>query len=331
MLSNNPNYNCSNVMYSKIGLFSLLVAFFLINVSSTLLADKPDFSVVTLKGDNQVKRVDGANWEKLKAGDKLFSDDQIKLADGAYLALLHTTGAPIEVSKSGNYTVKKLASQASTHKSDVTKKFTKYLVDELKSSDDVLSSGDYRKKMKNLGAVERSIESANTNSITAMMPLNSYSIDNTMSFNWNDNKLSDKYNLIIKNSDSKVIYENNTNENNLNVDLSSLNMDKDECYFWYVTSGENKSEEYCLFNINEEEVNSINTDLKTIEDEIGSDNSALASLVKANYLADKNINYKADQEFANAISITNNDNYKVVYAKFLLKMGMNDKAEALLK
>lgn len=330
MLVNNPNYKSNNVIYSKVGLLSLLLVLFLINSNNIFSADKPDFSVVTLKGDNQVKRTDATNWEKLKAGDKLFSDDQIKLADGAYLALLHTSGSPIEVSKSGNYTVKKLSSQASTHKSDVTKKFTKYLVDELKSSDDVLSSGDYRKKMKNLGAVERSIESTNSNSITAMMPLNSYSIDNSITFNWNNNE-NNESNLVIKNSDSKVIFEKNTKANNLTVDLNSLNLNKDECYFWFVTSGDNKSEEYCLFNINEEEINSINADLKTIEEEIGSENAALASLVKANYLSEKNINYKADQEFANAVSISNNDNYKVVYAKFLLKMGLNDKAESLLK
>lgn len=331
MFLTKQNQNSSRGILNKFCLFAFFLGFFVVNSNLTLLADKPDFNVVTLKGDNQVKRANLENWDKLNAGDKLFADDQIKLANGAYLALLHSSGAPIEVSKSGNYTVKKLASQASSHKSDVTKKFTKYLVDELKSSDDVLSSGDYRKKMKNLGAVERSIESSNTNTIKALMPLNSYSIDNSLTFNWNDGQSSNNYNLVIKNSDSKVVYEKNTNVTNLNVDLSSLNLNKDECYFWYVTSGNNKSEEYCLFNINSEEIKSINSDLKTIEDEIGSENSALVSLVKANYLADKNINYKADQEFANAISISNNDNYKVVYAKFLLKMGMNDKAEELLK
>lgn len=322
-----------NIPYSiklKINLiFSFILSILVIN-SSLLLASAPEFNVVTLKGETQVKRATGKDWENIKSGDKLFADDQIKIGNGAYLALLHSSGSPLEINKSGNYTVKKLASQATTQKSDVTKKFTKYLVEELKGSDDVLASGDYRKKMKNLGAVERAMDKGTEGKIFGNLPLNTYSIDKTVDFSWYAVDNTSEYKFNIKDSDGKVVFEKTVNTTNIQVNTGSLNLKSDECYFWNVTANGKTSEDYCLYNFSTNETASIINDLKTIDQEIGADNEAMLSLVKASYYADKNINYKANEEFKKALAISDNPNYRVIYAKFLVKLGLNQEAEKLI-
>lgn len=310
-------------------IFCLFLTVLLAN-SSLVLANNPEFNVVTLKGETQVKRANGKDWENIRSGDKLFADDQVKIGNGAYLALLHSSGSPLEISKSGNYTVKKLASQATTQKSDVTKKFTKYLVEELKGSDDVLASGDYRKKMKNLGAVERAMDKGSDGKIFGNLPLNTYSIDNTVDFTWYAADGATEYKFNIKDSDGKVVFDKNVNSTSIQVNTSALNLKSDECYFWNVTSNGKASEDYCLYNFNTTETATINNDLKTIEEEIGADNEAILSLVKASYYADKNINAKANEEFKRALTISDNPSYRVIYAKFLLKLGLNQEAEKLI-
>ena len=309
--------------------FSLLLSLVVLN-NNVLLANGPEFNVVTLKGETQVKRATGKDWENIKSGDKLFADDQIKIGNGGYLALLHSTGSPMEINKSGNYTVKKLASQATTQKSDVTKKFTKYLVEELKGSDDVLASGDYRKKMKNLGAVERAMDKGTESKIFGSLPLNTYSIDNNVDFKWFAVDGAKEYKFNIKDSDGKVVFDKTLNATSILVNTSALNLKADECYFWNVTSNGKTSEDYCLYNYNATDVAAINNDLKTINEEVGAENEAMLALVKASYYADKNINYKADEEFKKALSISDNPNYRVIYAKFLVKLGLNQESEKLI-
>lgn len=309
--------------------FSLLLSLIVIN-DNNLFAENPEFNVVTLKGETQVKRASGKDWENIKSGDKLFADDQVKIGNSSYLALLHSSGSPLELNKSGNYTVKKLASQASTQKSDVTKKFTKYLVEELKGSDDVLASGDYRKKMKNLGAVERAMDKGSEGKIFGNLPLNTYSIDNNVDFSWYAIDNVNEYKFNIKDSDGKVVFEKTVSGNNVQVNTGSLNLKSDECYFWNVSANGKTSEDFCLYNFSSSETTTINNDLKTIEQEIGSDNEAMLSLVKASYFADKNINYKANEEFKKALSISDNPKYRVIYAKFLVKLGLNQEAEKLI-
>lgn len=310
---------------------SMFLVAFTLNSNISLTAANADFNVITTKGETQVKRVSGKDWENIKSGDKLFTDDQVKIGNNGYLGLLHSTGAALELNKSGNYTVKKLVSQATSQKSDVTKKFTKYLVEELKGSDDVLNSGDYRKKMKNLGAVERAMDKG-AMAIQGGIPLNTYSIDNLIKFTWKKIDGANDYTFNFKNSDGKIILTKSVNGTSLDLDIKSMNLKSDECYFWYVSANNINSEEYCLFNYNTNDKTQIENDLKTIETEIGTENTAMLSMVKASYYEDKNITYKANEEYLNAINnAPDNSNYKVLYAKFLVKLGLTQEAEEILK
>lgn len=326
----NPEW--SFISFSQQQVFKILlicIVFFGVGLSE-IFAGTVVFNVISTKGSSQVKRQDGKSWENIKSGDKLFEEDQVKLDDNAYLGLLHSTGTPLEINKSGNYTVKKLVSQATAPKSNVTKKFTKYLVDELKSSDDVLNSGDYRKKMKTLGAVERAIE-INNNTLNVSFPFNTYNISNHVNFSWLPIDKQDAYHFSIHNADGQEVFSKHVKGTNLEVDLTPLKLESDECYFWSIESGNYKSQDYCLYNYNNNEKLEITQDLAAIEQEFGTNSPAISSIVKANYLAEKNLNSDANKEFLKAVKETENPNFKVLYAKFLVKLGLEKQAEELIK
>ena len=85
------------------------------------------FKVLVNKGNNEVKA--GSNWAPIKVGASLKPDDQLKVADNAYLGLVHVTGKPVEVKKAGTYKVADLAGKVSGG-SSVLNKYTDFILSE---------------------------------------------------------------------------------------------------------------------------------------------------------------------------------------------------------
>ncbi|NJM24166.1 MAG: hypothetical protein HC859_00030 [Bacteroidia bacterium] len=85
------------------------------------------FRVMVNKGANQVKA--GKDWVPIKVGAQLKSNDEVKVAENAYLGLVHVNGKPLEVRKAGNHKVIDLASQVSGG-SSVLNKYTDFILSE---------------------------------------------------------------------------------------------------------------------------------------------------------------------------------------------------------
>jgi hypothetical protein len=89
-------------------------SFFVLVLAMTFsLAQGQDyaFKVLANKGVNEVKS--GDSWQPLKTGASLKAGDELKIADNAYLGLVHVSGKPMEVKQSGNYKVADLAAKVS--------------------------------------------------------------------------------------------------------------------------------------------------------------------------------------------------------------------------
>jgi hypothetical protein len=107
------------------------------------------FKVLVNKGVNEVKT--GGTWQPVKIGATLKSGDELKLSENAYVGLMHAKGKPLEVKKSGTYSVTDLAGQVGEGSSVM-----------VKYADFVLSSNSaeaQKNRLSATGAVHRDISS----------------------------------------------------------------------------------------------------------------------------------------------------------------------------
>ncbi len=308
-----------------------LLIFAVVLLSSALLfAGNPEFKVKNVKGDAQIKK--SGKWEKLSSGTSLSISDQIKLAKGSTVSLDHSSGKSINVDKSGFYSVAKLAAKAKTNKTNVSSKLASSLLDELSDSDDLLASGNVNDNMATLGAVERAFNNKfSGSSILASLPRSSYSVDNKVNFTWNPLEGAKSYTFEIKNGIDEVIYSKVTTATELSVNLDEAKVPFDECYYWMVSSDDKSSEEFCIFRMNAEQASKIKTEIENLKGELDLTNS-LDNMILAKFFADNKIVTEATQYFEKAIELDSEvAAYKVMYAKYLLSIGLNDDAMAVVK
>jgi hypothetical protein len=306
----------------------LLTLVAILFATTNIFANSPDFSVVACKGEVLVKRDKATEWTKLASGQKLFSKDQVKIEKNSYLGLVHSSGSPLEVKSPGSFAVAKLTTQVSAKKSSVTKKFTEYIVGEL-SKTDKQDKSNYRKDMETLGAVERGKSKANA--IEAKFPRTTVAIDNKLDFSWYKKEGVTSYKFVIKDLDGKKVVEKDVNGTNITIDLAALKLKKGQCYNWSVASGNAKSEEYCVQLIPDSEANIINSELKEIKAEIGNNPGAVGQLILASYYEDKNIVNRAVSAYEAAIKLSQTENYKMMYASYLNRLGLKAEAASVLK
>lgn len=141
-------------------LLSIAVGLFL---STALFAQDYEFRVMMNKGENQ-KKSGGGDWEALKSGARLNMGDELKLADGAYLGLVHKSGKTIELKEAGTHKIDDLSAKVGTGNASITSKYADFVM--AKMSED--SKEENRRKYASVtGAVERA---ADASGIKVLMP-----------------------------------------------------------------------------------------------------------------------------------------------------------------
>lgn len=295
----------------------------------SLYAATPDFKVVTSNGDIQIKRSNSNDWVNLKSGDQLFGDDQIKIGNKGTLALVHANGSTMEQKNSGTYSVKKLASMATAQKSDVTKKFTKYIVSELSSNEDMTSDGDHRKQMKITGSVERAMGKAA--GIEAKYPRSSFFIDKKITFSWYKLESAKEYTFIIKDNAGSKVYEKKVNGTEISLNLDESKMKKGEYYNWHVESNGKSSEDFSIYRMTDDEIAQVNKDVSEIVGDMGKDAGAIGKLVLASYYEEKNIVNRAVSSYEDALKASPEvKNYKKIFAQYLSRIGLQNEAKTIM-
>ena len=188
---------------------TLTVILALVLVTSFAFGQDYAFKVMANKGSNEVKS--GDTWQPLKTGASLKSGDELKLADNAYIGLIHASGKPLEVRQSGSYKVADLAGKISGGTS-VLNKYTDF----------ILSSNAESKKNKlsATGAVHRATE---TSAIKVSLPDNQkYATlyNATAVVNWDGSKAKGPYVITLKNMFEDQLAKFETEETTYTLDLS---------------------------------------------------------------------------------------------------------------
>lgn len=303
---------------------------FVIFIALSMMALSDEFKVKSIKGNVMLKN--GKDWEKLSNGDNLKLSDQIKIDKSSSIKLENKSGKELVVDKSGFYSVAKLSAKSSTSNKNVSKKLANSLLDELSDADDMLAKGNINDNMATLGAVERAFNNKyTTNAIVASLPRSTYLLGHSMKFTWYPLEGAKEYKFIIKNGLDKVIFEKSVNGTELVLNTDEVKFPVDECAYWLVTSGKLSSEEFCIYKMTDEQSNQINTELTNLKSELNL-NESMDNMILAKFYANNKLVNDATSYFEKAIEIDPSvEAYKVMYAKYLLSIGMNEEAKQVVK
>lgn len=118
----------------------------LIFASLNLAAQTYTFKVLVSKGKTEIKSVN--EWQSIKVGAALKATDEVRIAENAYLGLIHENGKPLEIRDAGSFKVSDLVSRL-TAGSSVLNKYTDF----------ILSSEQSKKnRLAATGAVHRGVK-----------------------------------------------------------------------------------------------------------------------------------------------------------------------------
>lgn len=261
-----------------------------------------DVIVESKSGDVKVQ----TNGEWINISDTLNLNDLIKLSGNSNLTL-NKDGKTYSISKSGVYSIAKITTDKVN--TDVTNKYVTYLIGELAEADNMLAEGNLQDNMNTLGAVERAFSKE---SILGL-PRDFSTIPTEVKFEW---KLDGTNTFRIMDGGENVIYSVETDSDSLIIDLSLLNLEHGDCYWWSVDN----SEQCCLFILEDYMLADVESEIEIISNEIDID-TPFGSLVIARIYENYKMTDKAYEYYIKSIE-SNQDKYKLLKYKFEKKIGL---------
>lgn len=283
--------------------------------SSVVLAQDYAFKVLANKGTNEVKS--GESWQPLRTGASLRSSDEVKLADNAYIGLVHASGKPMELKQAGNYKVSELAAKVGAG-SSVLNKYTDF----------ILSSNSAEAKKNRLsatGAVHRGDNEAGA--IKVFLPEKQYSsIFNPVAIvNWDGTKVAGPYVVTVKNMFEDELTKIETPENSIRIDLSDPKISSENAIFVEVSSktdAKQVSQPYLIKKLSAADQEKIKKLLGEINTEV-QDQNALNKLILAGFYEGNNLFIDAITAYEEAVKLAPDvPTYKEAYDEFMLRHGL---------
>jgi hypothetical protein len=284
-------------------------------LSSLSYAQDYAFKVLANKGSNEVKS--GDTWQPVKTGYSLKKEDELKIADNAYIGLVHATGKPVEIKQSGSYKVADLAEKV--NKGSGASVLTKY-------TDFILSSNSAEAKKNRLsatGAVHRGEVSA----IQLMLPENQYSgiYNSTAIVSWEGTKVPGPYIVTLRNMFDDELGKLETPETNFQIDLADPKFSKENAILIEVKSKADPkqvSRQHLIKRLAPAEQQGIKNALNPIAGEV-SEATALNKLLLAGFYEENKLFIDAITAYEEAIKLAPDvPTYKEAYEEFLIRQGI---------
>jgi tetratricopeptide (TPR) repeat protein len=294
----------------------ILAALFFI-VGNSLMAQSSSFRVLAAKGDNKK----GA--EALKIGATLTANDQITLAEGSYVGLLHSNGQTLELREKGTFKVADLESRLSKASNNLTGRYAQYVVSEVIKDEKDADGKNLHKHMGRTGAVERDVAAA---AIMSVLPKTLELAGDQTVISWFllesvaqiKEEEVDRYLVTVTDMYNNVLFTEETKEPNFVIDLSDPRYKGERSVLYQIAVLEEGKEAIKSSVGNVKRINAKKAK-ETVEEvaNIG-DNSALGFLIKAQYFEEKGLYADAIAAYHRAISIEPQvETYQILYEGFL--------------
>lgn len=288
------------------------ITIFFVFCSSLIFAQDYVFKVLANKGSNEVKS--GADWAPLKTGASLKTGDELKLSDDAYLGLVHVSGKPLEVKKSGSYKVAMLESQVKTGSGILTK-----------YTDFILSSNTPETKKNKLSATG-AVDRGETYAIKVMLPENQFSgiYNNVAVVSW-DGSIAGPYIVTLRNMFDDELNKFETPETSFKIDLTEPKYAKENAVIVEVRSKADPkqvSKSHMIKRLAPAEQAGVKKSLTEIGDDVA-DETALNKFILAGFYEQHNLFIDAIAAYEDAIRLAPDvAMFKEAYDDFLLRHGI---------
>jgi len=284
------------------------------------------FKVMATKGGSQFAKTASLNDKKnIVTGQKLFTDDNITMPAGAYLALVHKSGKTIELKQAGTFNVNDISAKVAANNVSFNQKYSEYVLNELTKGEKADIKADHQSHMNVTGSVERGGES-----LKAYLPIKSDILELKSSISWapvSDVKGTKTYSIKFSNMFDEVLYSTTTTDTTYNFDLSTMKLGEDKSVIVEVSLKENP-ERKCTPRFINIISGTKSIDLKSKEqsvlETIGNDpNSSLNAFLIGSFYDDNNLYIEASSNYQRAIKLEPEvSEYSAAYNDLLIKSGV---------
>ena len=282
-----------------VGIFALI---------SGIKAQDYAFKVMANKGSNEVKS--GSAWQALKTGDKLNKQDELKVAENSYVALVHSSGKPIELKESKTYSIADLAAKVSPGAS-VVSKYTAF----------ILSSNSAEAKKNRLSATG-SVVRALDGDINVLLPPSQFgdTFNPLVYIKW-ETKVAGPYEVVAKNMFGDELMKIETPENAIQINRNDPKFKNEDILIEVRSNGDKKKTDksYLLRRLSSERQNLI----KKLIAELGEDiqqETALNKFIMAGFYEENKLFVDAIGAYEEAIKLAPDvPTYKEAYEEYLLR------------
>lgn len=282
-----------------VGIFALI---------SGIKAQDYAFKVMANKGSNEVKS--GSVWQALKTGDKLNKQDELKVAENSYVALVHSSGKPIELKESKTYSIADLAAKVSPGASVVSK-----------YTDFILSSNSAEAKKNRLSATG-SVVRALDGDINVLLPPSQFgdTFNPLVYIKW-ETKVAGPYEVVAKNMFGDELMKIETPENAIQINRNDPKFKNEDILIEVRSKGDKKKTDksYLLRRLSSERQNLI----KKLIAEMGEDiqqETALNKFIMAGFYEENKLFVDAIGAYEEAIKLAPDvPTYKEAYEEYLLR------------
>ena len=276
------------------------------------------FKVLANKGQNKVKKADGA-LETLKTGSLLFDGDELLTSEGCYVGLMHKTGKTTEIRAAGSNKVSDLASKINTKKTSAASRYAQFIAAKMNEKE-----GGIRSRSNTTGAVSRAVAGG---SIEVILPSSVDVLGSEAKVRWRvpeGTEEGTKYVVTIKNIFDEVIYNEETDK--LHVDLNFDEMKNESgLYILSVKQTDNDevaSGDYGIKKLSTADKPDVVENLSALESELPTD-SPLGKITLATFYEENDLLLDALTQYEEAIRLSPEvEDFRTLYEDFLVKTGI---------
>jgi hypothetical protein len=288
----------------------------IIGVFGLNLAHSQDyaFKVLANKGSSEVKA--GSVWMAIKTGDKLKQNDELKVSENSYVALVHSTGKPVELKEAKTYKVADLASKVGAGTS-VLNKYTDF----------ILSSNSEEAKKKNrqnaTGAVHRGLKDVNVflpdkNNITE-------AYNSNISFTW-ESKNKGPFVVTLSNMFGDVLFTQETIESSIQIDRTNPKLSNEDALLVNVrlksSAPKADDDQYLIRKTSTTRQEVIKKSMEGVSGDL-KDETALNKFIMAGFYEENHLLIDAITAYQQAIKLAPEvPTYREAYEEFLIRNGL---------
>lgn len=293
------------------------------------------FTVTGVKGLAKVDNV------SVKIGSKIKNNQTVKIEPNTYLSLATADHRVLEVTSQGTYSVKDLLAKV-PKKQNLNSSYVEFVVDELtKGSEDGIAAKNRFQHMNKTGSVKRSGSGELSNKTGKKAYNFSFLIEkieapdhgltlfgNTLDIDWvviqaPDAEKVASYEVEILNLEETSLFSQTVNQTNAVIDLSLLDLDKQEGVLFRVTPLDSKGAPWdgastvgydLMISLPNE------TQKQELAAKLPSGNTPMMKLAEAKFFEDQKYYLDAIRAYKQAMAMSNNDPaYEALYYRFWLR------------